>query len=65
LFTIAGEASASDSLANPFSAGVGVIAATASTAAAKRTIARPPGGKFLPQAARHESWPLLAARTFR
>ena len=41
LFTIAGDASASDNRASPFSAGVGAIAATASTAAAKRNI-RPP-----------------------
>ena len=41
MFTIAGDASASDNRASPFSAGVGAIAATASTAAAKRNI-RPP-----------------------
>ena len=40
LFTTAGDASASDSRASPFSAGVGRIAAAASTAAAKRSIAR-------------------------
>ena len=40
-FTAAGDASASDSRASPCSAGVGAIAATASTAAAKRSI-RPP-----------------------
>ena len=39
LFTTAGDASASDSRASPFSAGVGRIAAAASTAAAKRSIA--------------------------
>ena len=38
VFTIAGDASASDNRASPFYAGVGAIAATASTAAAKRNI---------------------------
>ena len=46
MFTIAGDASASDNRASPFSAGVGAIAATASTAAAKRNIRPPEAEKF-------------------